>query len=163
MIISTSQNSFSVIFDKQRWKYNRLKGAEYLVGINAPFLHTVQLLHCHTSWNFFSWTGSIMVRWSYKKSKNKITFGWLISHSTICYEEMSWVMAMSEDVVKTEMGIAIPGCWSLCWPGWFIEDWILGMLAPLDFMRMSGMSMMWSDHEGCNEWIHASKELKEED
>lgn len=41
----------------------------------------------------------------------------LISQSTICYKEMSRVMAMSEDVVRTEMGIAIPGCGSLCWPG----------------------------------------------
>lgn len=54
-----------------------------------------------------------------------------------------------------EMGMVIPGCWSLCWPSGLMEDWILGMLTPLDFMRMSGMSMMWSDGEDLNsEFMH---------
>lgn len=155
MILSSSKNWFSIIFDKQRWKYNRLKGAEYLVGVYAPFLHTVQFLHCHATWNFFSWTRSAVIRWSYKKRKNKTTVKWRIPHSMIFYTEMSWATEMSEDIVKTEMGMVIPGWWSLRWLSWFMEDWILGMLAPLDFMRMSGMSVMWSDHEDVmSEFMH---------
>lgn len=35
-------------------KIQQTKGVEYLVGVYAPFLHTVQFLHRHAARNFFS-------------------------------------------------------------------------------------------------------------
>lgn len=35
-------------------KIFRTKSAQYLIGVNAPFLYTVQFLHCNSTRNFFS-------------------------------------------------------------------------------------------------------------
>lgn len=52
------------------------------------------------------------------------------------------VMTMSEDSVEMVMSWVIPGCWSVCWASRLAADWLFGMLTPLDFMRMSEMSMV---------------------
>lgn len=66
----------------------------------------------------------------------------LIPHSTILYTEMSWVMEMSEDIVKTEMGDG--------------DTWILiSALAELTYVRLdirhastSGFhANVWNEHD----------------
>lgn len=51
-------------------------------------------------------------------------------------------MTMGEDSVDMAMSLVIPGCWSVCWASRLAADWLLGKLTPLDFMRMSEMSMV---------------------
>lgn len=45
------------------------------------------------------------------------------------------------------MSLVIPGCWSVCWARRLAADWLLGKLTPLDFMRMSEMSMVMINRE----------------
>lgn len=56
-----------------------------------------------------------------------------------------WVMTMSMDMV---ISLAIPECWFVCWASRLAADWLLGKLTPLDFMRMSEMSMVMKRSEG---------------
>lgn len=51
----------------------RTNSTQYLVGIYAPFLYTVQFLNCHTTRNFFSWISSAVVwrPWQ-KRTKQKL-------------------------------------------------------------------------------------------
>lgn len=56
--------------------------------------------------------------------------------------EIAWAMTMSEDGVDMVMSLVIPGCWFGCWASRLAADWLLGKPTPLDFMRMSEMSVM---------------------
>lgn len=61
--------------------------------------------------------------------------------------QIARVMTMNEDSVGMVMSMAIPGCWSVCWASRMAEDWLFGKLTPLDFMRMSEMSMVLTKSE----------------
>lgn len=61
--------------------------------------------------------------------------------------QIAWVMTMNEDSVDMVMSLAIPGCWSVCWASRMAADRLLAKLTPLDFMRMSKMSMVLTKSE----------------
>lgn len=61
-------------------------------------------------------------------------------------------MTMSEDSMDMVMSLVIPGCWAVGWASRLAAERSLGKLTPLDFMRMSEMSMVLTKSEDERTW-----------
>lgn len=70
---------------------------------------------------------------------------WYIFYSPkVCQTDRNYMghESMSEDNMDMAMSMVIPVCWSVGWASRLAAERLLGKLTPLDFMRMSEMSVV---------------------